>query len=181
MSKTIPQGDPIRLVLDDTVPITTRHGVSDIGPLASAAQVAALADQVSPTTLSVGDGTGSPTIVLSKSAAGTAQVEFRAAGVIRARVQIEGDEDLVISVHDASGVVTGSLTYSNGTGNVVASGLLGAATLQANALTIFGVATLGGGIAATLPTHADNAAAVAAELAVGRLYKTATGEVRIVV
>lgn len=33
----------------------------------------------------------------------------------------------------------------------------------------------------SLPTYADNAAAVTGGLAVGRLYKTATGEVRIVV
>jgi hypothetical protein len=33
----------------------------------------------------------------------------------------------------------------------------------------------------TLSTYADNAAAVAAGLAVGRLYKTSTGEVRVVV
>lgn len=33
----------------------------------------------------------------------------------------------------------------------------------------------------TFPTYADNAAAVAGGLAINRLYKTATGEVRIVV
>lgn len=36
-------------------------------------------------------------------------------------------------------------------------------------------------IGGTFPTYADNAAAVAGGLAVGRLYKTSTGEVRIVV
>lgn len=34
---------------------------------------------------------------------------------------------------------------------------------------------------ATLPVYADNTAATTASLAVGRLYKTATGEVRVVV
>jgi hypothetical protein len=32
-----------------------------------------------------------------------------------------------------------------------------------------------------IPTYADNATAVAAGLAAGRIYKTATGEIRIVV
>jgi len=36
-------------------------------------------------------------------------------------------------------------------------------------------------IGSTFPTYANNAAAVAGGLAVNRLYKTATGEVRIVV
>lgn len=36
-------------------------------------------------------------------------------------------------------------------------------------------------VGSNFPTYADNAAAVAAGLAVGRLYKTSTGEVRIVV
>ncbi|NJL06756.1 MAG: hypothetical protein HC911_18015 [Chloroflexaceae bacterium] len=36
-------------------------------------------------------------------------------------------------------------------------------------------------MAHTLPTYADNAAAVSGGLAVGTLYKTATGDVRIVV
>jgi len=52
-------------------------------------------------------------------------------------------------------------------------------TFQSVPLSGAGIATLTG--ANALATYANNAAAVTGGLAVGALYKTATGEVRIVV
>ena len=48
-----------------------------------------------------------------------------------------------------------------------------------NDVAALGLTTAGGVVAPALPTHADEAAAVAAGLATGTLYKTATGEVRV--
>ncbi len=46
---------------------------------------------------------------------------------------------------------------------------------------VIGETTLDGGVSATLPTFADNAAAITGGLAVTAVYQTATGELRIVV
>lgn len=61
------------------------------------------------------------------------------------------------------------------------AGTCSAPAFSGNTYTAYGLITASGGILATLDTYADNAAAVTGGLAVGRLYKTATGEIRIVV
>lgn len=75
----------------------------------------------------------------------------------------------------ASGAVTCGTTL----------GVTGAVTLSST-LGVTGASTLGalstsGNVSMVLPTFADNAAAVAGGLAVGRIYKTAAGAVLIVV
>lgn len=82
--------------------------------------------------------------------------------------------------------VTGDAEFSNGV-NVAGTLSAPSGTTAVRALaaeqgvTAGGLLTASGGVLATLPTYADNAAAVAGGLATNRLYKTATGEVRIVV
>lgn len=90
------------------------------------------------------------------------------------------------TVTGGTGVIatTGGVTASAGNivatlGNITASA--GNITATVGALTIGGLSTLSGGMKAVLPTYADNAAALLGGLVVTDLYKTATGEVRIVV
>lgn len=70
-------------------------------------------------------------------------------------------------------------------GNNTFSGTLSASstTTLSGSTTISGTLTCSNAaiIFSAAPTHADNAAATGAGLAVNRVYKTATGELRIVV
>jgi len=90
------------------------------------------------------------------------------------------------TVTGGTGVIatTGGVTASAGNivatlGNITASA--GNITATLGALTIGGLSTLSGGMKAVLPTYADNAAALLGGLVLTNLYKTAAGEVRIVV
>lgn len=165
--------------------------------------------------MTVGDGSGSPVLDLQKSDGGTSVVKFTSNAKKRWTIGLDASENLTISRFNTSevlqesaqflaasgvfvaptgiAVTAGGLTVTAGDvtvaagdiiatlGDVTAGGTLGGAALSVNTATVFGLSTLAGGILATLPTHADNAAAALAGLAVDRLYKTATGEVRIVV
>lgn len=57
---------------------------------------------------------------------------------------------------------------------------IGAGAETADALNVYGDARISGNVVLTLPTYADNAAALTGGLTTGRLYKTATGQVMIV-
>jgi hypothetical protein len=90
------------------------------------------------------------------------------------------------TVTGGTGVIatTGGVTASAGNivatlGNITASA--GNITATLGTLTIGGRANLSGGIRSVLPTYADNAAALLGGLVATDLYKTATGELRIVV
>jgi len=179
--------------------------------------------------MTVGDGSGSPVLDLQKSDGGTSVVKFTSNAKKRWTIGLDASENLTISRFNTSEVLqesaqflaasgvfvaptgltvtAGGLTVTAGDvtvsadnlavtlgdvtvaagdiiatlGDVTAGGTLGGAALSVNTATVFGLSTLAGGILARLPTHADNAAAALAGLAVDRLYKTATGEVRIVV
>ena len=54
--------------------------------------------------LTVGDGTGTPNVTLNKLDGGAALLDFRNAGILRWRVNMEGDEDFAIQRFDASEV-----------------------------------------------------------------------------
>lgn len=94
-----------------------------------------------------GDGTGSPVAALSKSDAGTATQEFRVGSTMRARIRLDASENLVISVHATDGTLRGSITLSG------------------TAISLSGVFKPG------LPNYADNAAALAAGLVAGDMYR----------
>lgn len=128
--------------------------------------------------LVIGDGSGSPTLTMNKTAAGSLTWVVQAAGVKRGELGLDASENWIWSRHNSSGVLQDSIIYSNSTGMfTLPAGLTvtaGGATITAGGLTV----TAGNTKIAT-PTHADEAAAVTAGLAAGTVYKTATGELRI--
>lgn len=72
--------------------------------------------EVAPTT---GDGTGSPTMALDKSAAGTADIILKAASTQRARIRLDASENLVIGVYASDGTtLQGSITIAQSDGSV---------------------------------------------------------------
>ena len=98
----------------------------------------------------LGDGTGSPTLTMNKSAAGTDTIVMQAAGVRRGQVQLDGSENLIISTYASDGTtVTGSITISQTNGQIVIP-------------------------IATVVAYADDAAAAVGLVPVGGLYRTAS-------
>jgi len=145
----------------------------------------------------LGDGTGSPSLTMNKSAGGTDSIALHAASVLRGLLQLTAAEDLVISVYDTDGVtLLGSLTFNHTTGaltsskgvTVTSGGLVvtaGGATITAGGLTVTagGLALVAGNMILTsgvrlvgnVPSAADDAAAAALSptVPVGGLYHTA--------
>lgn len=98
----------------------------------------------------LGDGTGSPSLTMNKSAAGTDTIIMQAAGVRRGQVQLDGSENLIINTYAGDGTtVTGSITISQTNGQIVIP-------------------------IATIVAYADDAAAAVGSVPVGGLYRTAS-------
>lgn len=83
--------------------------------------------------LAVGDGTGSPTIALSKSPAGAAGLELRVGATVRGKLAIDGGEALKLAQHDAAGAEVGALSFNATTG---AASLSKALTIATGGLTV---------------------------------------------
>lgn len=82
-------------------------------------------DSASPT-LTAGDGTATPRIVLNKGAGNDTLIDLLAAGTLRWRLTMVGDEDFIFARHDAAGVfVDNALEIEVGTGDVLAANRLG--------------------------------------------------------
>lgn len=115
-----------------------------------------------------GAGTAAPALTLKKTAAGTADVAFKAADDLRGRIRLNGDEAIVIETFDANEASTGTITMGNAAGAVAISGTLavtgnvtGTATITAadlvatddvtvgDDLTVTGLATIGETLAVT--------------------------------
>ena len=109
-------------------------------------------------TITVGDGSGSATVAISKSEGGNATLEFRVGPTMRARLRMIGNENLVMSVHDVNAVQLGSITMSSTNGAII----------------------LSGAFRPNLQEYADNAAALAAGRAVGDMYRTGP-DVKVVI
>lgn len=149
-------------------------------------------------TLVLGDGTGSPSLTLNKSNTGTDSIWLSSVSLKRGSLVLDGSENVVLAARDAAEAITGSLTIDNATGvvstsgNLTVNGLVGATSMQALAITALALLTADGGATinataakrltiTTSVSYADNAAALAGGLTAGMVYKTATGELRIVV
>jgi len=141
------------------------------GPVSATTLAASTAVTVGGT----GTGTAAGKVTINKTAAGNADFEAKAAGVLRARVRLDGTENLIISLHDAAeaevgsitiAVTTGLITLSKGT-TITAGGLVIAA---GNLTLTLGTILLSAG----LVSAADDAAAAVASVPVGGLYRTAS-------
>lgn len=119
----------------------------------------------------VGDGTGSPSLVLSKSNAGTAAIDLRVGSTVRGRLSLDASENVILAVHDSNGDQLGALTLLAAGGGVIsAKGVtIGSGGLEIQA----------GTVKLALTNYADNAAALAGGLVAGNLYRTG-GAVMIV-
>lgn len=121
-----------------------------------------------------GDGSGSPTQALDKSASGTASLDLKAAGVLRAQALLDASENFALKVFASNGTtVQGSLTIAQSNGMATLSNGLtvttGGATITAGGLTV-----TAGAVALPLSNYADDAAAASGGVAVGQLYRTAS-------
>lgn len=97
--------------------------------------------------LTLGDGTGSPTLELDKAGTGSARVDLSSGAgddkQLVGRLSIESDESLVLAIYDASEVLVGSLTFSPSTGAITS---LKGITISAGGLTVTaGGATISAG------------------------------------
>lgn len=194
VSTQIPHGQPFHLEVPDDFITAPTAGVRKVTiPDPSV---------VGGNSLAVGDGTGSPAVTLDKLGGGTDSINLRNVGDLRGRLQLDANENVVISVHDADEVELGSITLNNSTGAVtfskgltVTSGGLSVAaggasvtggiraetaglTVVAGGLSVMAgnaVLTSGVRLQANLPSAADDAAAAALSPAVpiGGLYHTA--------
>lgn len=142
-----------------------------------------------PAASTIGDGSGSPTLTLNKSAGGVAHVIMEAAGVVRGSLSMDANEHLRLVRYDNTGAELDAITYNNSTGMVtLPAGLTvttGGATIAAGGLTITagGVSVVAGNVVLTAgvravinaPSAADDAAAAALSPAVpiGGFYHTA--------
>lgn len=144
--------------------------------------------EIAPT---IGNGTGSPSTTLDKVEAGTADVVFKNAGVVRWQLREDASENLAIRRYNSSGVFvdqilvnqsTGAVTLPSGV-TITAGGLIvtaGGVTVSAGGATITGGLELVTGIIKLpLTEYADNAAALVGGLVAGNLYHTA-GAVKVV-
>lgn len=119
----------------------------------------------------IGDGTGSPEISLSKSNAGTATVDLKVGSTVRGRIQLDASENVVISVNDSNGDALGTITMLAAGGGVVIS--------KGTTISTGGFEVSAGNVKLPLTNYADNAAALAGGLTAGMLYRTA-GAVQVV-
>mgnify|MGYP003423179850 FL=1 len=109
-----------------------------------------------------GAGTAAPALTLKKTAAGTADVAFKAADDLRGRIRLNGDEAIVIETFDANEASTGTITMGNAAGAVAISGTL---AVTGN---ITGSATVtGADLVATDDLTVGDDAAIAGALTVG--------------
>ncbi len=118
-----------------------------------------------------GDGTGSPTLALNKSNAGTATIDLKVGSTVRGRLRLDASENVVLAVHDSDGNALGTLTMLAAGGGVIFSKgvTIGTGGLEIQA----------GNVKLPLAEYADNAAALGGGLVAGNLYHTA-GAVKIV-
>ncbi len=118
---------------------------------------AALVDlsNVSTQQLGIGDSSSSPNVTLSKSGTGTADFGLKSAGTLRGRLRLDASENVVLSVHDGSGVLLGSITLDNTTGRISVAG---------------GLTISSGTLRAGLTEYANNAAALGGGLVAGDTY-----------
>lgn len=140
----------------------------------------------------LGDGTGSPTLTMNKSATGTDKINLQAASVLRGQLQLNATEDVVLSVYDTDGTTllgtitldnTGAVTTSKGI-TITTGGLLvsaGGARVVAGGMRVDagGLQVVAGPVALPLTNYANNAAAITGGLSAGQLYQTA-GAVMVV-
>ena len=119
----------------------------------------------------VGDGTGSPVISLSKSNAGTASVDLKVGSTVRGSLRLDASENVVLSVNDSNGDALGTITMLAAGGGVVIS--------KGTTISTGGFEVSAGNIKIPLTNYADNAAALAGGLTAGMLYHT-SGAVRVV-
>lgn len=114
-----------------------------------------------------GDGSGSPAQALDKSASGTASLDFKAAGTLRAQALLDASENFVLKVFASNGsTLQGSLTIAQSNGMVTAS--------NGVTITTGGLTVSAGAVAMPLSNYADDTAAAAGGIAVGQLYRTAS-------
>lgn len=181
VSTQIPHGQPFHLEVPDDFITAPTAGVRKVTiPDPSV---------VGGNSLAVGDGTGSPALTLNKIGTGTDTVNLQSAGDLRGRFQLDANENVVISVHDADEVVLGSITLNNATGAITCSKgvtittggvtvTAGGVTITAGGLSVVAgnaVLTSGVRLQANLPSAADDAAAAALSptVPIGGLYHTA--------
>lgn len=127
--------------------------------------------------LTVGDGTGSPAANLDKSGAGVAAVNLKAAGVLRGKLSLDASENVVLSVFDGSEALLGSITLNNSTGAITLSKGT-TITTGGLAITAGGLQVNGGTTKLTLVEYANDAAAGVGGLTAGQLYST-SGAVKV--
>ncbi len=119
--------------------------------------------------LTLGDGTGSPALNMDKVGTGTDSINLKNVGALRGRVQLDASENLVLSMFDTDGVtLLGAITLNNSTGAITLSKgttiTTGGLTITAGGQTIAaGNLSLTAGVRAVLnaPAAADDAAAAA--------------------
>lgn len=153
----------ISVVTDGTVWVRAAPGQGGVAPTGVALDDLSNVDAQN---LALGDGTSSPALVLSKSDAGTADVSLKSGGNMRGRLRLDASENVVLSVHDAGGLLLGSITMNNSTGRISVSG---------------GLTLSSGTLRAGLTEYVDNAAALAGGLVAGDTYVLAATKALTVV
>jgi len=133
--------------------------------------------------LTLGDGTGSPALNLNKLGTGTDRINLQNAGTLRGRLELDASENTVLSMFDTDGVtLLGAITINNSTGAITLSKgttiTTGGLTITAGGQTIAAgnlSLTAGVRLVGNLPSAADDAAAAALSptVPVGGLYHTA--------
>lgn len=138
-------------------------------------------------TVTMGDSAnpGSPVYALNKSASGTASIDLKAAGTLRAQALLDASENFVLKVFASNGsTLQGSLTIAQSNGMATLSNGLtittGGLTVTAGGATITagGLSVVAGAVALPLSNYANDAAAAGGGVAIGALYHT-SGTVKI--
>lgn len=159
---------------DSTTTLTTTTQGAEVGAewdgtywrqLGGAAPAAALAAANTITVGGAGAGTAAGAVNINKTAAGTADLNLKAANVLRGRVRLDASENLIISLHDGSEAVVGSITIAVATGAITLS--------KGTTITTGGLVISAGDLTLTL----GNIAATLGSIAAGASITAATGVV----
>lgn len=94
-----------------------------------------------PSSTTIGDGTGSPSLIMDKVATGTDQIDLQNAGTLRGRLELDASENVALSMFDTDGTtLLGRITLNNATGAITLSKgttiTTGGLTITAGGLTI---------------------------------------------
>lgn len=138
MSTFLHHGLPVHLTVPDSFVTGVEAGVT---------KVVIPDPAVGGDSLTLGDGTGSPTLELNKVGTGTARVDLASGAgddkLLVGRLSIESNENLVLAIYDVSEALLGSLTFNRSTGAITS---LKGITISAGGLTVTaGGATISAG------------------------------------